>query len=87
MLPPTIDLVRVNSRLTMFGLLGGTGLGGGLAYGAREPGAFATVSLGYEVVQSLGWALAIRLQHTSSTTRGFAQPKSNLSLDLGLQLY
>lgn len=63
------------------------GLGGGLAYGAREPGAFATVSLGYEVVQSLGWALAIRLQHTSSTTRGFAQPKSNLSLDLGLQLY
>ncbi|MDH6243063.1 MFS transporter [Mycobacterium sp. OTB74] len=30
-LPPSIDLVRVNSRLTMFGLLGGTGLGGGVA--------------------------------------------------------
>src|SRR6516165_5673878 len=30
-LPPTIDLVRVNSRLTMFGLLGGTALGGGVA--------------------------------------------------------
>ena len=30
-LPPTIDLVRVNSRLTMFGLLGGTVLGGGIA--------------------------------------------------------
>ena len=28
-LPPTIDLVRVNSRLTMFGLLGGTIVGGG----------------------------------------------------------
>jgi MFS family permease len=32
-MPPTIDLVRVNSRLTMFGLLGGTILGGGIAGG------------------------------------------------------
>jgi len=32
-MPPTIDLVRVNSRLTMFGLLGGTILGGGIASG------------------------------------------------------
>ncbi|MFJ6096515.1 MFS transporter [Williamsia muralis] len=30
-LPPTIDLVRVNSRLTTFGLVGGTILGGGVA--------------------------------------------------------
>lgn len=30
-LPPTIDLVRVNSRLTMFGLIGGTIVGGGVA--------------------------------------------------------
>ncbi len=30
-LPPTIDLVRVNSRLTTFGLLGGTMIGGGIA--------------------------------------------------------
>ncbi|GAA1456747.1 MFS transporter [Williamsia maris] len=30
-LPPTIDLVRVNSRLTTFGLVGGTIVGGGLA--------------------------------------------------------
>ncbi len=30
-MPPTIDLVRVNSRLTMFGLLGGTLVGGGIA--------------------------------------------------------
>jgi hypothetical protein len=30
-MPPTIDLVRVNSRLTMFGLLGGTIAGGAVA--------------------------------------------------------
>jgi MFS family permease len=34
-MPPTIDLVRVNSRLTMFGLLGGTIIGGGLAAGVE----------------------------------------------------
>ena len=34
-LPPTIDLVRVNSRLTTFGLLGGTMVGGAIA-AARE---------------------------------------------------
>ncbi|WP_284224768.1 MFS transporter [Mycobacterium antarcticum] len=34
-LPPTIDLVRVNSRLTMFGLLGGTILGGAIAAGVE----------------------------------------------------
>ncbi|MHA3019415.1 MFS transporter [Mycobacterium sp. BMJ-28] len=34
-LPPTIDLVRVNSRLTMFSLLGGTLAGGGIAAGAE----------------------------------------------------
>jgi MFS family permease len=30
-MPPTIDLVRVNSRLTVFGLIGGTIVGGGVA--------------------------------------------------------
>lgn len=30
-MPPSIDLVRVNSRLTMFGLIGGTVVGGGIA--------------------------------------------------------
>ncbi len=30
-MPPTIDLVRVNSRLTVFGLIGGTIVGGGIA--------------------------------------------------------
>jgi hypothetical protein len=34
-MPPSIDLVRVNSRLTMFGLLGGTIVGGGVAAGAE----------------------------------------------------
>jgi MFS family permease len=34
-LPPSIDLVRVNSRLTTFGLLGGTMVGGGIAAGAE----------------------------------------------------
>jgi hypothetical protein len=34
-MPPTIDLVRVNSRLTMFGLLGGTIAGGTVAGGVE----------------------------------------------------
>ncbi len=34
-MPPSIDLVRVNSRLTMFGLLGGTIAGGAIAGGVE----------------------------------------------------
>ncbi|MBW0016431.1 MAG: MFS transporter, partial [Mycobacterium sp.] len=34
-MPPTIDLVRVNSRLTVFGLLGGTIAGGTIAAGVE----------------------------------------------------
>jgi hypothetical protein len=34
-LPPTIDLVRVNSRLTTFGLIGGTIVGGAIAAGVQ----------------------------------------------------
>jgi hypothetical protein len=34
-LPPTIDLVRVNSRLTIFGLIGGTIVGGAIAAGVE----------------------------------------------------
>ncbi|KXP03628.1 MFS transporter [Tsukamurella pseudospumae] len=34
-LPPSIDLARVNSRLTLFGLVAGTGLGGAIASGAE----------------------------------------------------
>jgi MFS family permease len=37
-MPPTIDLVRVNARLTMFGLLGGTIAGGAIAGGAEFAG-------------------------------------------------
>src|ERR1700751_1723593 len=37
-MPPTIDLVRVNSRLTMFGLLGGTIAGGAIAGGVEYAG-------------------------------------------------
>lgn len=51
-MPPAIDLVRVNSRLTVFGLLGGTVVGGGIAAGAefafthlfRLPGALFVVT-------------------------------------------
>src|ERR1700678_3435735 len=50
-MPPSIDLVRVNSRLTVFGLLGGTIAGGAIAGGAeyicshlfRLPGALFVV--------------------------------------------
>jgi MFS family permease len=34
-MPPAIDLVRVNSRLTVFGLIGGTIVGGGIAAGVE----------------------------------------------------
>ena len=34
-MPPTIDLVRVNSRLTVFGLIGGTIVGGAIAAGVE----------------------------------------------------
>ncbi|ORV53629.1 hypothetical protein AWC05_19595 [Mycobacterium florentinum] len=37
-MPPTIDLVRVNARLTMFGLLGGTIVGGAIAGGVEYAG-------------------------------------------------
>jgi MFS family permease len=50
-MPPSIDLVRVNSRLTTFGLLGGTIVGGGIAAGVEYaltrmfnlPGALLTI--------------------------------------------
>lgn len=37
-MPPSIDLVRVNARLTMFGLLGGTIAGGAVAGGVEFAG-------------------------------------------------
>ena len=72
-LPPTIDLVRVNSRLTMFGLLGGTGLGGGLAaafeytFGLMHlPGALYVVA----VVAVAGAVLTMRIPKWVEVTEG-----------------
>src|SRR6478752_2471960 len=63
-LPPTIDLVRVNSRLTTFGLLGGTMVGGAIAAGAEYllglvhlPGALYVIV----AVTLVGAALSMRI--------------------------
>ncbi|MGY4648498.1 MFS family permease [Mycobacterium sp. URHB0021] len=72
-LPPTIDLVRVNSRLTTFGLLGGTMVGGAIAAGAewalnlfRMPGALYVVV----AVTVAGAALAMRIPKWVEVTAG-----------------
>jgi hypothetical protein len=72
-LPPTIDLVRVNSRLTTFGLLGGTLVGGAIAAGAEWafnlfhlPGAL------YVIVAATvaGAALSMRIPKLVEVTAG-----------------
>ncbi|MGK2902392.1 MAG: MFS transporter [Mycobacterium sp.] len=72
-LPPTIDLVRVNSRLTTFGLLFGTVIGGGLAAASEYlfnmfdlPGAL------YVLVAATigGAALAMRIPKWVEVTAG-----------------
>lgn len=72
-LPPSIDLVRVNSRLTTFGLLGGTVVGGAIAAGAeyllnlfRLPGAL------YVIVAATvaGAALSMRIPKWVEVTAG-----------------
>lgn len=72
-LPPSIDLVRVNSRLTTFGLLGGTVIGGGIAAGAewgfqlvKMPGALYVVV----AVTIIGAALAMRIPKWVEVTEG-----------------
>jgi MFS family permease len=72
-LPPSIDLVRVNSRLTTFGLLGGTMVGGGIAAGAEYlfgvmhlPGALYVVV----AVTVAGAALAMRIPKWVEVTAG-----------------
>ncbi|WP_434085822.1 MFS transporter [Mycolicibacterium rufum] len=72
-LPPTIDLVRVNSRLTTFGLLGGTMIGGGIAAAAewgfqlfRMPGALYVVV----AVSMAGAVLAMRIPKWVEVTEG-----------------
>jgi MFS family permease len=72
-LPPSIDLVRVNSRLTTFGLLGGTMIGGGIAAAAewgfqlfQMPGALYVVV----AVTVIGAALAMRIPKWVEVTEG-----------------
>ena len=72
-LPPSIDLVRVNSRLTMFGLLGGTMAGGAIAAGAEYlfglfhlPGALYVIV----AVSVAGAVLAMRIPKWVEVTEG-----------------
>ena len=72
-LPPSIDLVRVNSRLTTFGLLGGTMVGGGIAAGAEYlfgvfhlPGALYVIV----AVSLVGAALSMRIPKWVEVTAG-----------------
>ena len=72
-LPPTIDLVRVNSRLTTFGLLGGTMVGGAVAAGAEYlfgllnlPGALYVIV----AVSIAGAVLAMRIPKWVEVTEG-----------------
>jgi MFS family permease len=72
-LPPTIDLVRVNSRLTMFGLLGGTIVGGGIAAGVQYsfkllhlPGALYVIV----IVTALGAVSSMRIPKWVEVTEG-----------------
>jgi len=72
-LPPSIDLVRVNSRLTTFGLLGGTMVGGAIAAAAQYsfrvfelPGALYVVV----AVSVVGAALSMRIPKWVEVTAG-----------------
>ncbi|MDY6996299.1 MAG: MFS transporter [Actinomycetota bacterium] len=72
-LPPTIDLVRVNSRLTTFGLLGGTMIGGAVAAAAewgftlfQMPGALYVVV----AVTMAGAVSAMRIPKWVEVTEG-----------------
>ena len=72
-LPPTIDLVRVNSRLTTFGLLGGTMIGGAIAAACewglqlfQMPGALYVVVAGTVA----GAVLAMRIPKWVEVTEG-----------------
>ncbi|MGV0852004.1 MFS transporter [Mycolicibacterium phlei] len=72
-LPPSIDLVRVNSRLTTFGLLGGTMVGGAVAAAAEylfklfeAPGALYVIV----AVSIAGAVLAMRIPKWVEVTEG-----------------
>jgi len=73
-MPPSIDLVRVNSRLTVFGLLGGTIAGGAIAGGVefvcthlfKLPGALFVVI----AVTIAGALLSMRIPRWVEVTEG-----------------
>ncbi|MBV8786110.1 MAG: MFS transporter [Mycobacterium sp.] len=73
-MPPSIDLVRVNARLTMFGLLGGTIAGGAIAGGVeflcnhlfKMPGALFVVI----AVTVAGAMLSMRIPRWVEVTAG-----------------
>lgn len=73
-MPPSIDLVRVNSRLTMFGLIGGTIVGGGIAASVEYvfaklfglPGALFVVVF----VTLAGASLTMRIPRLVEVTEG-----------------
>lgn len=69
-LPPEIDLVRVNSRLTVFGLLGGTiaagAIAGGIAFVADSPGALWFVA----AITVFGAYLSMRIPSWVEITEG-----------------
>lgn len=73
-MPPTIDLVRVNSRLTVFGLLGGTIAGGAVAAGVefacthlfKMPGALFVVV----AITIVGALLSMRIPRWVEVTAG-----------------
>jgi len=73
-MPPSIDLVRVNSRLTVFGLLGGTIAGGAIAGGVefvcthlfKLPGALFVVI----AVTVAGALLSMRIPRWVEVTEG-----------------
>ncbi|KJX74765.1 MFS transporter [Mycobacterium lepromatosis] len=73
-MPPSIDLVRVNSRLTVFGLLGGTIAGGAIATGVefvcahmfKLPGALFVVA----AITISGALLSMRIPRWVEVTEG-----------------
>ncbi len=69
-LPPGIDLVRTNSRLTVFGLVGGTlgagGIAGAIAAAAGSPGALVFAAL----IAVVGTYLSLRIPSWVEVTEG-----------------
>jgi Major Facilitator Superfamily len=87
-MPPTIDLVRVNSRLTVFGLLGGTIAGGAIAGGVefacthlfKLPGALFVVV----AATVAGAFLSMRIPRWVEVTAGEIPAKLRYRRDSGL---